>query len=245
MSDDNKQPVLLPPKIVRVEVDDQHYYFVNDEFFPSVTKILDEAGPVAWALKNWLLTNTPESANEIKTTTADFGTLMHDAYQRLLLGDEISLKDDFNNTKAKKHLMSFHRWFHEFAPDVNTMQTEHTVASVKNKFAGTLDLSCKKDGELWIIDFKTTSGIYYSHELQLTAYKIAYEELYKVKVDHVGILRTGTRHKSEFEFKEITREPQEFLNVYQTYLSLNGGEIPKPPDIKAYPDTIKLFEERS
>lgn len=242
MGDAAKKTILLQPKIVRIEQDGTHYYYVNDEFYPSVTRILDEAGPVPWALKNWMLTNTPESADEIKKATADFGTLMHDAYQRLLLGDEVNLEEDFTDTKSKRNIMSFHRWFYKFAPDAKTIQAEHTVASVSHKFAGTLDLAVEKDGELFIIDFKTTSGIYYSHELQLTAYKMAYEEMYKRKVDKVAIVRTGTRHKDEYEFKEVERDPQEFLNVYQTYLSLNGGKIPDPPNIKDYPKTVKLYE---
>jgi ATP-dependent exoDNAse (exonuclease V) beta subunit len=191
-----------------------------------------------------MLTNTPESAAETKTLTADFGSAMHDAYQNLLLGNELDLATDYPDTKSKRHLMSFHRWFYAFTPDAKTIQTEHTVASVTHKFAGTLDLAVVKDGKLILVDFKTTSGIYYSHHLQLAAYRQAYEEMYGKKIDAVYILRTGTRHKDGYEFKEVTTPFSDFLSVYNTYLSMNGGKIPDPPEMIEYPKKIKLWEEQ-
>jgi CRISPR/Cas system-associated exonuclease Cas4 (RecB family) len=235
----NDQKIL--PVIVRKEVDDKHYYFVNEQYYPSVTAILDEAAPVGFGLRNWLLNNTAESAEEIKNTTADLGTKMHDAFQSLLLGNKLNLADEFKLMKEKKHIATFCQWFADFAPDISTIQTEHTVASVTHKYAGTLDLAIRKDGELWIVDFKTGSGIYFSHELQLTAYKFAYEEMYGVKVDHVAVLRTGSRHKSGYEFKEIVRDFSEFERVYGTYLALHDGKIPDPPVMDAYPLEVQLF----
>lgn len=226
------------PNIVKKELDDSHYYFVNGEFFPGVTTILDEACPTPYGLKQFFLNNTAESAEEIKTTTGEFGSKLHNAYEQLLNGVELNLKDDYPKLKEKKHLISFYDWYREFQPE-NT-QTEQTVASLTYKYAGTLDLFCKKNGETWIIDFKTSNGIYWSHELQLTAYKQAYEEMHGIKIDHVAILRTGTKHKSGFEFKEIEREFKSFLNTYNTYLDLHDGKIPEPPLIDIYPDTMKL-----
>lgn len=229
------------PVIVKKEVDDTHYYFVNDEYFPSVTGILDQAAPMGYGMRSWLLNNTPESAEEIKNTTAGLGSKMHAAYEQLLLGNKLDLFNDFPYTKEKKHIATFCKWFAEFKPDISTIQAEHVVASVSMKYAGTLDLAVRRDDGLWIIDFKTTSGIYFSHELQVVAYKRAYEEMYKVNVDHVGILRTGTRHKDGYEFKEVDRSFEEFQAVYQTYLSLNGGKIQPPPLIDSYPLSVQLF----
>lgn len=236
------KPIL--PVIVRKEVDDAHYYFVNEQYFPSVTHILGEAAPMAYGMRRWLLNNTPESADEILNTTSGFGSKMHDAYQQLLLGNKLNLLGDYPTTKEKKHIKVFCDWFAEFKPDLATIQTEHTVASVSMRFAGTLDLAVRRNDELWIIDFKTTSGIYYSHELQLAAYKRAYEEMYKVAVDHTAVLRTGTKHKAGYEFKEVNRDFTEFQSVYNTYLSINDGKIPDPPLIDVYPTEVQLFENK-
>jgi len=140
-------------------------------------------------------------------------------------------------------LMSFHNWFHTFNPDLKSIQSEQVVGSKKYKYAGTLDLVCIKDGELWIIDFKTSAGIYPNYERQVSAYKQAYEEMYGVEIKHTAILRTGTTHKIKYEFKEVNKPFQSFLNVYQTYLDENGGKIPEPPLVDAYPNTLKLIEK--
>lgn len=224
--------------IVRKEIDDSHYYFVNDEFYPGVTSIIDEAAPTSYGLRNFLLTNTPESADDISKTSLALGSKMHDAYEKLLNGVELSLVNDYQTTKEKKHLLSFVQWFEDFKP--TKVQTEQTVASVDYKYAGTLDCLCEKDGETWLIDFKTSAGIYWNYEIQVAAYKQAVLETLGITVDKMAILRTGTKHKCGYEFKEITRSFSEFETVYKTYLSLHDGKIPEPPMINVYPDVIKL-----
>lgn len=227
-----------PIEIVRKEIDNTHYYFVNGEWYPGVTGILDEAAPMPFGLKLWLQTNTKEEADAIKDTTAALGSKLHDAYEKLLNGVEIDMLHDFPTTKEKKHLVSFYDWYNAFKP--TEMQTEHTIASLTYKYAGTLDLACKIDGKLTIVDFKTGNAIHWSHGLQLAAYKHAYEEMYGVTVEQVFVLRTGTKHKAGYEFKEMTLPFDAFKNVYQTYLNLHDGKIPEPPLIDVYPDTLKL-----
>ena len=46
-------------EIVRKEIDDSHYYFVDGEFYPGVTSILEEAAPVPYALKQWFKITMP------------------------------------------------------------------------------------------------------------------------------------------------------------------------------------------
>lgn len=225
-------------EIVRKEIDATHYYFVDGVWYPGVTSILDEAAPKGYGLLNFFKNNDAESIEKIKEETAEFGSKMHDAYEKLLNGVELNLAKDYPTTKEKKHIISFYTWYNATKP--TEIQTEHTIASVKYRFAGTLDLACKINGETWIIDFKTSSGIYMSHEMQITAYKQAFEEMYGVKVAHLGIVRTGTKHKAGYEFKEVTRELKEFLNVYEMYKSLHGGKIPDPPLVDVYPETLKL-----
>lgn len=240
-----KDAVVLTPKaeplaidIVKKEVDNTHYYFVNGEWYPGVTSILDEAAPVGYGLRQFFLNNTPEEAEEIKNRTAGMGSKLHDAYERLLNGVELDLANDYTTTKEKKHLVSFYQWYEDYKP--KQLQTEQTVASLKFKFAGTLDLACMIKDKLTIIDFKTGANIYFSHFLQLAAYKKAYEEMTGKTVEQLYILRTGSRHKIGYEFKEVTTPFADFLNVYNTYLSLHNGVLPDPPLIDVYPDLLKL-----
>lgn len=227
-----------PIEIVRKEVDDSHYYFVNGEYYPGVTTILDEAAPMPYGLRRWLLTNTQESADETLAITGALGSKLHDAYEQLVRGKELDLVNHYPTIKEKKHIASFYAWFNEVKP--TNLDAEHTVASLKYKYAGTLDLACEIDGKLTIIDFKTGAGIYWSHGLQVMAYKQAYEEMTGKKVEQLFILRTGTKHKAGYEFKEIKGDFKSFQNVYQTYLDLHDGKIPEPPLMDVYPEKLSL-----
>ena len=238
---------LTVPSIVLKEIDDSHYYWVDGEYMPSVTHLLGIAAPTGQGLKQFFLNQTPESADKILVEAGEFGTLVHESIEWLLGGNELNFEEKLDNGKpkfskrAKKYIMDFHNWFYEYKP--TDIQSELRVASKEFKYAGTLDLACKIGEKKVIIDFKTSSAIHYNYELQITAYKRAYEEIYKVPVDETYILRLGTKTKQGFEFKKIERTMDEFLNVYNTFVSLNGGKIPAPPTAKVYPAKIKLYEE--
>ncbi len=240
-----------PFEIVKKEIDDSHYYWIDGEFVPGVTSILDQSGPVEFGLRNFWMQNTPEDAKTKSNNALLFGSLIHSQIEQLLYGEEIDMnnfvyKDGthcYETRKAQKHLMSFHNWFHEFNPVINSIKPEQVVGSKKYKYAGTLDLICEKDGELWLIDFKTSAGIYTNYERQVAAYKTAYEEMYGVVVAHTAILRTGTTHKAGYEFKEVSRGFDSFLNVYNTYLDDNDGKIPQPPEVNVYPERLRIIEK--
>lgn len=236
----------LPYEVVRKEVDTSHYYWIDDEFVPATTEILGIAGPVEYGLRQFWQNNTASDAKKAMDEAAAFGTLIHENIEKLLYGEKINTVEQssampFYKKSFDKHIMAFYDWFHQFNPDVISIKPEHVVGSKKYKYGGTIDLFCTKDKESYIIDFKTASGIHYSHELQLAAYKNAYEELYGIKIDHCYILRTGSQHKTGYEFKEVDRKFDEFLNVYNTYLSLNNGKIPEPPEVEIIPEELQLF----
>ena len=184
--------------IVKKEIDDSHYYFVNDEFYPGVTSIIDEAAPMGYGLRMFLQNNTREEAEEIKNTAGDFGSKLHDAYERLINGFELNLAEEYPTTKEKKHLLSFYDWFNTHKP--TGIKSEFVVASLTYKYAGTMDALCTINGETWLIDWKTSKAIHKNHEYQVAAYKQAYEEMTGEKIDHVAILKTGSVHNTSFLF---------------------------------------------
>lgn len=253
-------------ELIRFETDTSHYYFLNGVFMPSVTGILDEASPTPYGLKMFWQQNTKEEADRIFETAGDFGTKMHDSFERLLLGEELDLLNEYKSEKEKKAIMAFIDWFKHYTP--SEFEAEQPVASKTYQYAGTLDfvglLPTKFEAggnkpERWLIDFKTSSGIHLSHQLQVLAYKQAYEESYGVKIDRVGILRVGTTHKGTtkiadgklketgkgWEFKEVTGYTiDNFMQFYHIYKNiLHGGEIPQPTEILIYPEKVKLLEE--
>jgi CRISPR/Cas system-associated exonuclease Cas4 (RecB family) len=229
---------LTQGEITRREFENCHYYFVDGDYYPGVTSILDEAAPTGYGLKQFFLNHTAADAEEIRSESASFGSEMHRLYEELLNGVELDLKA--RDLKSVKHLISFKEWYKEFKP--HDFKTEMMVYSKKYKYAGTLDFVGTHMGKRWLVDFKTSSGIHFNHEIQLVAYKRAYEEMTGETIDHMGILRTGTKHKAGYEFKEIDRNFNDFFCVYCTFVALHGGKYPSLPVdlLKKHPDKIKL-----
>ena len=131
------------------------------------------------------------------------------------------------------------------------------VASKVYKYAGTLDLVCTVDSQILnsfdkgkrtskttrlLIDFKTNKGsIYFENKLQVRAYDQAYTETSGETVDECWILRLGSQHKTGYEFKQVDEvKIQDFKNVYNTYLTINGGKIEEPPIVDVYPETLQF-----
>lgn len=226
------------PTIVQKTIDDTHYYFVDGEFMPSVTRILDEAGPKEYGLINFFKSNTQEDISEISNKAKEKGTAVHNAVEALLNGVEIKLSD--LPDASKKLVARFYDWYNLTNP--TDYITEFTVASIKNKYAGTLDFVGTINGKKVLIDFKTNkSSTYFTNKLQVMAYKSAYEEMTGDKIDECWILRLGSQHKAGYEFKLIDDVTEDdFMQVYKTYLTLNGGKVPEPPVIEEYPETLKL-----
>lgn len=285
---------ILPKDIIRKEIDGSHHYFVGDRHYSSVTHILDVAGPKEYGLINFFKTNSPSEIEAIKNQTAEFGTVVHDAIEKLLFGVELKMSD--YTDEHKKLLVQFSDWFKTVRPtqylpeqvvvwdgalsddmpqpenDERTTEERLNDEPDADRFAGTLDFlgeieagnlvkvpncfSSKAAQDrflekypadkklLCLIDFKTTSGIYFSHKLQLGAYKLAAEQMFGRPIDVCAVLRLGTRHKAGYEFKLVNGDEfgNTFMNVMDTYKMLNGGKLPDPPKIEVYPETIQLVE---
>lgn len=253
--------------VIRLELDTDHYYWLDKVgWVPSVTSILDEAAPVNYGLRQFWKQNSAEESNEIFKTAGEFGTMVHNALEQLLNGEELDLLNDYPERRAKRSIMKFADWFNLVKP-VDFM-SEQVVASTQYQFAGTLDFLGKirrQDAaialglnisqtaafvgnkpdqlETWLIDFKTTKQLSYNHELQVAAYKQGVLEGFGITVDHMGLLRVGSQHKAGYEFRETFRSINDYMHVYRTYLNLHNGKIPQPEELVAYPHKFRLLKE--
>lgn len=252
---------MFKPVIIKKEINDEHYYYVGESedaqpiFFPSVTKILHEAMPMPIGLKMWLGDVGNERAEQKLNNAAARGTLLHQACESLLYGEELEIKNF--DRKDQKCLVSFINWFAEFQP--TDIEIEQMVASTL-KYAGTLDIRCRLKPETlaqlkikpqrpetdkWIIDLKTSRSIYLDHKLQITAYEEANYEMTGERSNR-AILHLNPLTKRGYTFDaDMTHEGapitiDSFMCVYHMYKMLNGGVIPEPEEIEAYPEKLKL-----
>jgi hypothetical protein len=131
------------------------------------------------------------------------------------------------------------------------LETEVFLYSDTLKVAGTCDLVCKINGELWVIDLKTSNHLQTTYDLQTAVYTRCFEECYDQKVDRVGVLwlksksrgedKTGKRLKGKkWEVYESSRTIDENLEIYSHVRALFDLENPDlKPISEKWPTVIK------
>ena len=102
---------------------------------------------------------------------AAWGTMMHEAVQGILRGDQERI-----DAKLTISIEEFRKWYkehplHLFDP---AKDIEKRVYDIKNRYAGTIDVVAEFDGRVGIIDIKTSTKIPREHLLQTAAYLNAY-----------------------------------------------------------------------
>lgn len=89
-------------------------------------------------------------------------------------GTELPMPSFPINNQVLEGVNGFLEW--EKAHHVVYISSERRVLSIKHRFAGTMDIEARVDGELGIQDIKTSKAVYSDMFLQVAAYKIAAEE---------------------------------------------------------------------
>ena len=92
------------------------------------------------------------------------------------------------------------------------------------------------DGELWIIDFKTSNHLQTTYDLQTAIYGKCYEECFGKKADRYGVLwlksskrgpKEGSMQGKGWEMYESKRSQDENINIFNTVKQLFDLENPK------------------
>lgn len=175
----------------------------------SVTTILDVAHKPA--LQAWRDNVGPEEADRYMRERANLGTQVHKACEDYLNGVEVILREphpidsDFNQM-----MYGFGNFIAKFDP--HTVATELFVYSARHGYAGSADLVCRLDGELWIIDFKTSKSLHDAMGLQLAAYRQAYQEMTGRRA-RTAILKLTTKTQKGWQFKEYNEPIKPFLGL--------------------------------
>lgn len=137
---------------------------------------------------------------------ADIGTLAHnyiEAYIKHKLGIVKTKPTKPSNKQAKAAVDAYMQW--EEANEVIYLESEKKIYSQKYKYAGTLDIVAKVNGQMAVVDLKTSTGIYPEMWLQTAAYVHAYQEELGIKMATRWIIRIGkdgvleTEESKDFE----------------------------------------------
>ena len=209
-----------------VEWFDSHYYQVEIggmvDHYPSVTTIL-QAYPFKLAgLSQWRGDVGNQTANQIFHSAGDHGTIVHNAFDRLLKGTPV-----FYRNKPEEHvgeyliidnqydylqLWKLMQFMERVKPEV--ILNEYPLVSHEHKYAGTMDLLLRIQGGtylidgkqpvvlpagLYIADIKTSSAVHNDYYCQIAAYAKAYTELTGEQITGGLILHTKASTKSGIE----------------------------------------------
>lgn len=146
----------------------------------------------------WKLTEDTafwKSGKETGAEAADYGTMAHAWLEAHLKGVRVDL--EALPLPARNAVNAYLKWQEDHK--LETIKTEETFYNCKLNYAGTADWVGKLDGELSVIDWKTSSGIFFNYVIQDWGYALADEtqnadRLYR----QVGVGRFGKDGSQEF-----------------------------------------------
>lgn len=206
-------------EIITFDEQKHRYYDSKGNWLPGVTTItgiIDKSGALmGWAIKmmGLYLLDQQKKGNDriteeiidtakreyrrIKRDAADIGKEIHEWVSEWIKGNKPEMP---SNEKVINGITAFLRFQKE--NKVKWVETERAVYSKKHKYAGTLDAIGEIGGQLTLIDFKSSSGIYDEMRFQVAGYQIAYEEETGKKIQRAMILKFG-KETGDFEVKEL------------------------------------------
>ena len=213
---------------------DNTYFCVElNKQLPSVTTILEIIAK-GEGFNNWLK-KQGANADKLLTDAGDFGTNIHNHLETI--GKGITIDTSKFKPKQKRCIEAFLKWVNKNV--LKFIATEQSVFNIKEEYAGTLDGIVElKDGRKVVLDYKTSSYIYDTHELQVVAYLKAYELTTGLKLQGAYILRFEKNEDKptdmqEKEVKDIDYQYEVFLATLKLWRWKNKKEVSDATTAKA------------
>ena len=230
---------------------------------PGVTTILSKGLPkpalVNWAARtaaeyavdNWdtldglpvserleMIRKAPDAS---KSAAALRGTKLHEAAQTLIETGEVDCEPD-----QVPLVENYARFLREWG--VQAHYIESSVYSVTHGYAGTLDLiATLSDGRRWLLDIKTSKGVFGDMALQLAAYRHAEfltdsdvdgKDIPMPKVDAVGIIHVRA---DDYDLVPLTAGPAEFRSfLYIAQVAATADRLRELVHAPITPDREKV-----
>ena len=254
----NKEIIEIDAKqgIFRVTTTDERWYtspgknqgtgLPEYQFIPSVTWISSHY-PKGVAFYKWLSGTGWDESQALKNAGGNRGSKVHKAIENLVAGEVVRMNDKYKNNSTGNEeeltveeyqaIMSFANWANKVKPKF--LSSEITVVSKEYGYAGTVDCVAEIDGQVWIIDWKTSQNIWPEMEIQISAYKNALCEMKKTTKDvKLAVLQVGyKRNKNYYKFTEIDDQFELFLAARSIWKKEASGQHPSQKD---YPMNVSL-----
>ena len=167
----------------QITLPDSRYYRRNGKYYPSITYVLSYY-PKGKFFENWLK-QVGFASEHIVKKAGEEGTQVHEMIEEYLNGKELNFLSPSGtplfNPDVWQMFLRFVDFWEEYKPTL--IEAEVHLFSDEIKVAGTCDMVCEINGEIWIIDFKTSNNLQTTYDLQTAIYGKCYEECFGKKAD--------------------------------------------------------------
>jgi ATP-dependent exoDNAse (exonuclease V) beta subunit len=243
--DENAQQITL--------LDSRYYKQSSGLYYPSITYVLSYF-PKGKFFESYLK-DVGHNADIILRKAGEEGSQVHNAIENIIKGKPIDWLDQNYNAiyslQVWSQIMRFADFWETYKPELVAL--EYYIHNDDLRYAGTIDLVCRINGKLWIIDFKTSNAIQETYFLQLASYKKAWDMLHPDDViQETGILwlKAATRGPDKTEKKmqgdgwQVKQSLRSFEEDYKLFTyCYEFWKIDNPkgePAINIYPTRIHI-----
>ena len=184
----------------------RHKHYINGKEVTGTTSIvgvIDKPALIPWALNQAFdkfkkfkfdpqkIDEAKKAPNEKKMEAAHFGTIVHalcehfnktgdlvSATDPILPQEILELTKEFTPKeleKGEKLVKQFTEWFQK--NNAKVLYVEQNVFSETHFIGGIFDLVIEMGGKTYLLDFKTSSGVYPSQFIQMGGYDLQLEEM--------------------------------------------------------------------
>ena len=171
------------------------FYDIGGFYVPRVTTVTKYGCPTPHFLLKYIIKQSEGDYDKYLTKTSEalrVGTAGHNDCEKLLLGEELLIEHD---PEVQKGVISFCQWYFKAKPKVLAVEEVLYSKSLKQgklvcPFAGRCDLVAEIDGDIWMLDLKTSKSLEdYTYVIQLSMYKMLWDVLHPdQQIDRLALI---------------------------------------------------------
>jgi len=185
-----------PAGLEQITTADGRYYLRDGKRYPSITTILDRMGDKS-ALDAWRARVGEEEAERVRQHAAIVGDAVHSRMEGYALTAEWDDPDPLSEgaISIREHMGRLTRAFSAHVEEVYAVEAR--LLSTVLGAAGTVDLVCKWDGKLAIVDYKTKGKPMHPlaldrYYMQAAFYSVCWKEMHGHTPNRLVVLESAT-----------------------------------------------------
>ena len=192
------------------------FYDIGGFYVPSVTTVTKYGCPTPHFLLRYIIKQSGGDYDKYINTTSEalrVGSAVHDRCEDLLNGKEVNIEND---PEVQKGIISFCKWYFEANPKVISIEEVLYSKAIRQgslllPYAGRCDLVAEIDGEIWMLDLKTSKSLEdYTYVIQLSMYKKLWDAMHpEQKIERMGLVHC----KKDFMGSQPTARTKLFKEI--------------------------------